>query len=169
MDGLGNANPDDFVISFSVAVLSAVTSNFSGTETILSEGGVWSSPGTWADLRKNNGAFAVGVNAMARRVTPVSAANQYSEITYSQDPGASSWVGVATRIQSNANGSGYLAIAYAGQVQLYRADDAGGLSFTLLASTAASVGAAPRRDVIRACHSMGISGQVRHVQRERLA
>ncbi len=52
-------------------------------------------------------------------------ADQYSEITYDQDPGANSWPGVMTRIQGAGNGSGYLAIAYAGEVRLYRTDDSG--------------------------------------------
>ena len=60
-------------------------------------------------------------------MTPAVGADQYSEITYDQDPGAASWVGVTTRIQSAGNGSGYLAIVYAGEVRLYRADDSGGL------------------------------------------
>jgi hypothetical protein len=72
-------------------------------------------------------------------------ADQFAEITYDQDPGTSSWIGVTTRVQSVANGSGYLAIVYAGEVRLYRTDDAGGLNFTLLASAAVSAGTAPRR------------------------
>ena len=48
-----------------------------------------------------------------------------------------------TRVQGASNGSGYLAIAYAGQVRLYRTDDTGGLNFTLLAAANASVGTAP--------------------------
>ena len=103
------------------------------------------SPGSWADLQKSNGAFAAGLNAQARLVAPALGPDQYSEITYSQDPGAASWVGVTTRTQSAANGSGYLAIVYAGEVRLYRADDSGSLNFTLLASAAANIGTAPRR------------------------
>ena len=106
---------------------------------------MWDSPGAWADLQKNNGAFAIGLNAQARLVTPAVGADQYAEITYDQDPGSSSWVGVATRIQGAGNGSGYLAIAYAGEVRLYRTDDSGGLNFTLLASASAAIGTAPRR------------------------
>ena len=138
-DAAANANPDDFVIAFSVAIGTAATSNFSGIETPLSEGGTWDSPGVWADLRKNNGAFAVGLNAQARLVTPARAADQYSEITYDQNPGSSSWVGITTRMQGATNGSGYLAIAYGGEIRLYRADDTGTLSFTLLASVAVDV------------------------------
>jgi hypothetical protein len=145
IDAGANANTDDFVIGFSVAGSSATTSSFVGTENPLSEGGRWASPGTWADLRMSDGAYAVGLNALGRLVTPAVGADQYSEITYNQDPGASSWVGVATRIQGPDNGSGYLAIAYAGEVRLYRADDSGSLSFTLLASASANVGASPRR------------------------
>ena len=106
---------------------------------------MWDSPGAWADLQKNNGAFATGLNALARRVSPPVGADQYAEIVYDQDPGASSWVGVMTRVQGAANGSGYLAIAFAGEVRLYRTDDTGSLNFTLLASASADVGAAPRR------------------------
>jgi hypothetical protein len=145
LDAANNANTDDFVISFSVAASSSATSNFTGVESPLSENGMWDSPGTWANLRKNSGAFADGLNAQAMLAVPVTGANQYSEITYSQDPGASSWVGVTTRVQSAADGSGYLAIVYAGQVRLYRADDIGSLSFTLLESVNASIATAPRR------------------------
>jgi hypothetical protein len=72
-------------------------------------------------------------------------ADQYAEITYDQNPGSASWVGVTTRVQSGSNGSGYLAIVYAGEVRLYRADDAGSLSFALLAAASAPIGTAPRR------------------------
>jgi hypothetical protein len=145
IDAASNANPDDFAISFSVAATSGPSSSFSGTETILSEGGIWDSPGSWTDLAKNSGAFANTVNAAARLATPILSANHYSEITYQSDPGSLSWVGVMTRIQGANNGSGYLAIVYAGEVRLYRSDDSGGLSFTQLAGVAASVGTAPRR------------------------
>ncbi len=144
-DALGSANTNDFVIAFSVGSSSATTSTFVGTESVLNEGGMWDSPGAWADLQKNNGAFTTGLNAQARLVTPAVGADQYAEITYDQDPGSSSWVGVATRIQGAGNGSGYLAIAFAGEVRLYRTDDAGGLNFTLLASASAAIGTAPRR------------------------
>ena len=148
-DGTGNANVDDFVITFSVAQATAagnpVTSNFSGTENPLSENGMWDKPGAWTSLKKNNGAYSTDLLSSARLVTPVVGADQYAEITYDQDPGASSWVGVTTRVQGPGNGSGYLAIAYAGEVRLYRTDDNGSLNFTLLASATASVGTAPRR------------------------
>ena len=146
-DTAGNANTNDFPIAFTVASGSTATatSNFSGVENPLSEGGVWDKPGSWSALRKNNGAYAVDSLAQARLVTPTIGADQYSEITYDQDPGASAWAGVATRVQGANNGSGYLAIAYAGEVRLYRTDDTGSLSFPLLASASASVGTAPRR------------------------
>jgi hypothetical protein len=105
---------------------------------------MWDSPGSWADLLKNDGAYANGLNAHARLSTAV-ATDQFAEITYEQDPGSASWVGVTTRVQGPGNGSGYLAIVYAGEVRLYRADDSGSLAFTLLASSAANVSAAPRR------------------------
>ena len=146
-DTAGNPNTNDFPIAFTVASGGTVTatSNFSGIESPLSEGGVWDTPGSWAALRKNNGAYSVNLLAQARLVTPTIGADQYSEITYDQDPGASAWPGVATRVQGANNGSGYLAIAYAGEVRLYRTDDTGSLSFTLLASASAAVGTAPRR------------------------
>ena len=145
-DELGNVNPNDFQIAFSVsASATSTTSTFVGVESPLSENGVWDSPGAWADLQKNNGAFATGLNALARRVSPPVGADQHAEIVYDQDPGASSWVGVMTRVQGAANGSGYLAIAYAGEVRFYRTDDTGALNFTLLASASAQLGSAPRR------------------------
>ena len=145
-DAAGNANPDDFTISFSVAGSPTdITSSFSGIENPLSENGMWDTPGGWAALQKNNGAYAVSLNAQARLVTPALGTDQYSEITYDQDPGSSSWAGVTTRVQGAGNGSSYLAIAHAGEVRLYRADHAGGLTFTLLASATASIGTAPRQ------------------------
>jgi hypothetical protein len=145
IDAANNANPDDFVIAFSVSNATTVTATFTGAESPLSQGGIWDSPGSWADLHVNAGAYAVWLNAQARLVTPSVGANQYSEITYDQDPGTASWAGVATRIQGPGNGSGYLAIAYAGQVRLYRTDDTGSLNFILLASANAPIGTAPRR------------------------
>ena len=144
-DTAGNANTDDFLIAFSVGSTVATTSNFVGTESVLNESGTWDSPGAWVDLQKNNGAYATGLNAQARLVAPAVAADQYAEITYDQDPGSSSWVGVATRTQGASNGSGYLAIIYAGEVRLYRTNDNSGLTFTLLASASAATGSAPRR------------------------
>ena len=145
-DAAGNANTDDFLIAFSVGSTVAATSNFVGTENPLSEGGKWDSPGAWVDLQKDNGAYAIGLNAQARLVTPPVAADQYAEITYDQDPGilGQSWVGVATRSHAT-NGTGYLAIVYAGEVRLYRTDNSGGLKFKLLASASAATGAAPRK------------------------
>ena len=144
-DGTGNANPDDFVITFSVASGTTGTSTFTGIEDPLSENGMWDTPGAWTSLKKNNGAYSTNSLSAARLATPVVAADQYAEITYDQDPGSSSWVGVTTRVQGRTNGSDYLAIAYAGQVRLYRTDDSGALNFTLLASASANLGAAPRR------------------------
>jgi glucose/arabinose dehydrogenase/S-formylglutathione hydrolase FrmB len=144
-DASSNANADDYAISFSVAGSNGASSSFVGSESPLREGGMWDTPGSWGALRKNNGAYAVDLLDGARLVQPVLGADQFAEITYDQDPGANSWVGVMTRVQGASNGSGYLAIAYAGQVRLYRTDDTGGLNFTLLASANAPVDAAPRR------------------------
>jgi hypothetical protein len=147
-DSSGNANPDDFVISFVVASSggtgSTASSTFSGIEDPLSESGMWSSTGSWTTLKKNNGAYSTQITSGARLVTPLVGSDQYTEITYDQDPGSASWPGVMTRVQSTANGSGYLAIAYSEQVRLYRTDDNGALNFTLLASANVDVSAAPR-------------------------
>jgi hypothetical protein len=145
IDTTNNANADDYEISFSVTASGGATSTFPGIESPLSQDGLWDSPGSWADLQTNDGAFAVGLNALGRRVSPAALADQYSEIVYDQDPGDSSWVGVSTRIQGSGDGSGYLAIAFAGEVRLYRTDDVGSLNFTLLASATAQLGTAPRR------------------------
>ena len=67
-DASGNPNSDDFLITFSVAGTTTVTSNFSGTESPLSENGMWDAPGAWSDLSKNNGAYAVDVFDAARLV-----------------------------------------------------------------------------------------------------
>ena len=144
--GGASANTDDYVIVFSVANSpSAVVSDFAGAENPLDEGGRWESPGSWADLRKDEGAYTNGLNALGRLATPAVGPDQYVEITYDRDPGAASWVGVATRIQGSGDGSGYLAIVYAGEVRLYRTDDVGGLNFTLLAASSADLGSLPQR------------------------
>ena len=149
-DASGNANTDDFAINFGVASGttgggSTATSGFTGVEDPLSENGMWDTPGSWTSLHKNNGVYSTNTFSAARLVTPVVGADQYAEITYDQDPGTASWPAVLTRVQSAGNGSGYLAIAYAGQVRLYRADDNGSLNFPSLASADVNVGTAPRR------------------------
>jgi len=152
-DAAGNINPDDYAISFSVATSGGgggggtdpASSSFSGIEDPLTENGMWDEPGSWSSLKKNNGAYTTNTTSAARLATPVIAADQYVEITYDQDPGTASWPGVMTRVQGRTNGSGYLAIAYAGEVRLYRTDDTGSLNFSLLASAGAAVGTAPRR------------------------
>jgi hypothetical protein len=147
-DSAGNVNPDDFAIAFTVGTASGsgtpASSTFSGVENPLSENGMWGATGSWTSLQKNNGAYSTSLSGGARLVTPAVSADQYAEITYDQDPGSSSWPGVMTRVQGGANGSGYLAIAYAGQVRLYRTDDNGTLNFPLLASANVNVGTAPR-------------------------
>ena len=122
-DEAGNTNPDDYVISFSVATSSGgggdpASSSFSGVEDPLSENGMWDKPGSWASLQKNNGVYTTNKTGGARLATPAIGADQYVEITYDQDPGAASWPGVMTRVQGPTNGSGYLAIAYDGEVRL---------------------------------------------------
>jgi hypothetical protein len=148
-DGAGNVNADDYAISFSVSASGGTggtaSSNFAGAEDPLSENGMWQKPGSWCSLKKNNGVYTTGTNCGARLVTPILSGDQYGEITYDQDPGTASWAGVMTRVQGTGNGSGYLAIAYAGQVRLYRSDDTGSLNFSLLASANTNVGPAPRR------------------------
>jgi hypothetical protein len=147
-DSAGNADSNDFVIAFAVTTAAGngiAASAFSGVEDPLSENGMWGTTGSWTSLKKNNGAYSTSITGAARLVTPVVVADQYAEITYDQDPGSSGWPGVMTRVQGAANGSGYLAIAYAGQVRLYRTDDNGGLNFVLLASANADLGAARRQ------------------------
>ena len=141
----GNANSDDFVIAFAVSSASTTASSpFSGVEAPLSEGGMWGTSGSWAAMSKNSGAYSTGIDA-ARLAKPLVSPDQFAEITYDHDPGSTSWPGVMTRMQGQANGSGYLAIAYAGQVRLYRTDDNGSLSFGLLASANVDASVAPRR------------------------
>ena len=152
-DTSGNANPDDFVITFSVGTSTGGTgsgsgdpasSSFVGAESPLSEGGMWGTPGAWGSMAKNNGAYGPATD-MARLTTPAVSADQFSEITFDQNLGSSSWVGVTTRIQGANNGSCYLAIAYDGQVRLYRTDDSGSLSWTQLGSASVDITVAPRR------------------------
>jgi hypothetical protein len=147
-DSAGNADSNDFVIAFAVTTAAGngiAASAFSGVEDPLSENGMWGTTGSWTTLQKNNGVYSTNVTSAARLLTPVVSADQYAEITYDQDPGSSSWPGVMTRVQGASNGSGYLAIACAGQVLLYRTDDNGTLTFALLASANVDLGAAPRR------------------------
>ena len=76
---------------------------------------MWDKPGSWTSLKKNNGVYTTNTTSAARLATPVIGGDQYAEITYDQDPGTASWPGVMTRVQGATNGSGYLAIAYAGK------------------------------------------------------
>ena len=144
-DAAGNTNSDDYVIGFAVSGTSTtVSSTFQGAEAVLSENGMWDSPGAWQpSFGKDNGAFSTVVSA-ARVANPLLSPDQYAEITYDHDPGTSGWVGVMTRIQGPTNGSGYLAFAYAGQVRLYRVDDNGQLNWNELASASVDVSVAPR-------------------------
>ena len=116
-DASGNTNPDDFAITFSVGVaaggLDPASSSFVGVESPLSEGGMWTASGVWGAMAKNNGAYGTGT-VMARLATPTVSADQFSEITFDQNLGTTTWVGVTTRVQGANNGSCYLAIAYAG-------------------------------------------------------
>jgi hypothetical protein len=95
-------------------------------------------------MSKNNGAYSKYLSA-ARIANPLLSPDQFAEITYDHDPGTSGWPGVMTRIQGATNGSGYLAIAYAGQVQFYRVDDNGSLNWNGLASASVDVSVAPRK------------------------
>ncbi len=148
-DSTGNTNLDDFVITFSVGTAASgsgntASSTFSGVEAPLFENGTWGKAGSWNALSKNNGAYSANFNSASRLVNPLVSPDQFAEITYDHDPGSGSWPGVMTRMQGAANGSGYLAIAFAGQVRLYRADDSGALNFFLLASADVDVSVAPR-------------------------
>ena len=104
---------------------------------------MWATSGSWGAMSKNNGAYSQGVGA-ARMVNPLTPPDQFAEITYDHDPGTTSWVGVMTRMQGPANGSGYLAFAYSGQVMLYRVDDTGSLGWNFLTSASVDVSVAPR-------------------------
>ena len=142
-DASGNANPDDFTITFTTAISDPASSSFVGTENPLSEGGMWNTPGAWASMAKNNGAYGAATN-MAGLARPMVSAGQFSEITFDQNLGSASWVGVTTRVQSASNGSCYLAIAYNGGVWLYRVDDTGTLNWTQLAGANVDITVAPR-------------------------
>ena len=143
-DSLGNTNPNDYVITFTVGVLGSdpESSSFVGVENPLSEGGLWIKSGAWAAMAKNNGAYGAATN-LASVSTPTMSADQFSEITFDQNLGTASWVGVTTRF-SASNGSCYLAIAYNGGVLLYRTDDTGTLSWTQLAAATVDITVAPR-------------------------
>ena len=142
-DASGNANPDDFTITFSTVASDPASSNFVGVESPLSEGGLWNKPGAWASMAKNNGAYGTAAN-MAGLATPMVSADQFSEITFDQNLGSASWVGVTTRVQGANNGGCYLAIAFNGGVWLFRTDDTGTLSWTQLAGANVDITAAPR-------------------------
>src|SRR5208283_4051000 len=144
-DAAGNVNTYDYAIAFTVSSTSTTASStFSGVASVLSDNGLWETPGSWHAMSENNGAYATGVDAAAV-ANPLISPDQYAQITYDHDPGTSGWVGVMTRIQGPTNGSGYLAFAYAGQVWLYRVDDNGQLNWNGLASASVDVSVAPRQ------------------------
>jgi hypothetical protein len=139
----GNANTDDYVITFAVSGTgTTVSSTFSGVELAMSDG-MWDTPGSWQPMSENNGAYATSTDA-ARVVNPLLGTDQYADITYNSNPGSSTWVGVMTRMQGTTNGSGYLAFANAGAVWLYRVDDNGSPSWNELATANVDVSVAPR-------------------------
>jgi hypothetical protein len=146
-DTAGNANPDDYLITFSVASAgtTTATSSFTGVESPLSENGMWATTGSWGSLSKNNGAYTTTLTSAARLASPVVGPDEFAEITFDQDPGSAAWPAVMTRIQGATNGSGYLAIAYNSEVILYQTDDNGSLNFTWLAAADATLSTAPRR------------------------
>lgn len=146
----GAIDTDDYAINFSVALPTGVagniaTSSFTGREDPLLENGMWGAAGSWNTLRKNNGTFSTNSASAARLLKPGTGRDQFAEITFDHAPGTGIWPGVMTRIQGAGNGSGYLAIASAGHVQLYRADDNGSLNFTVLGTADANLATAPRR------------------------
>ena len=146
-DSAGNTDTYDYPISFTVSsTATSVSSTFSGTATVLSDNGLWQTPvGSYGAMSENNGAYAVGTDAAMVR-SPLVGPDEYSEITYSQDPGTSGWAGVMTRMQGATNGSGYLAFVYNETVYLYRVDDYGNgsLAWNYLEAVSANVGTAPR-------------------------
>jgi hypothetical protein len=143
-DAAGNTNSYDYVIAFTVSSTSTTASStFSGVESLLSQNGMWSTAGSWQAMSKNNGAYSTSSGA-AMLANPLLGPDEFAEITYDHDPGSTGWPGVMTRIQGPTHGSGYLAIAYAGTVRLYRVDDNGGLSFTQLGLASVDVSVAPR-------------------------
>ncbi len=122
-DTAGNPNTNDFTISFSVAGgTRAHQQLLRDRESCCRKAAIWDTPGSMGRAAQEQWGLFVDSLAQARLVTPTIGADQYSEITYDQDPGASAWAGVATRVQGASNGSGYLAIAYAGEVRLYRTE-----------------------------------------------
>ena len=74
-DASGNANPDDFTITFSTVASDPASSNFVGVKLLFSEGGLWNKPGAWASMAKNNGAYGTAAN-MAGLATPMVSADQ---------------------------------------------------------------------------------------------
>jgi hypothetical protein len=110
-------------------------SAFTGIEALLSEGGAWSVVDSWAHLKKNNGVTAITGAAWSAAflAAPVLAANQYCQITHAGALTAGDAVGVCVRLQSTANGSGFLVIELNNTLYVYGAvDTAGSLGFNLL-------------------------------------
>ena len=140
----GHPDTYDYVISFGVSSSSTTASStFPGVASVLSDNGLWQTPGSWGAMSENSGAYANGTDA-AMVANPLLGPDEYAEITYSHDPGTSGWPGVMTRMQGPANGSGYLAFAYNGAVWLYRVDDKGGLGWNMLATARVDISVAPR-------------------------
>ena len=143
-DAAGHPDTYDYVIAFGVSSSSTTASStFPGTASVLSDNGLWQTPGSWGAMSENSGAYANGTDA-AMVTNPLLGPDEYAEITYDHDPGTSGWVGVMTRMQGPTKGSGYLAFAYNGAVWLYRVDDNGQLNWNVLASASVDVSVAPR-------------------------
>lgn len=140
-DGVTTA-PDPWPVVILGSITSVFTSSFAGLESPLSEGGHWVATSVWNDLVKNTGANSSNQSNASRKLSDTVTADQYSEITYAADPGASNWIGTTTR--QSSGGSCYLVIAHDGAFKFYNAVVSGTISFTLLNSVSASIGTAPR-------------------------
>lgn len=105
---------------------------FDAEETPLSEGGLWTSgPGGLANVNTEFGLAysAVDINTYfshsgARRNLPLMDTEQFSENNVCDVPDGGAWVGCATNIQSETDGTCYfLLLFHNGNLMLYRYDD----------------------------------------------
>lgn len=145
------------------------TSTFAGTESPLSEGGVWTTgDGSWGRLQKVNGHVRDldGPKDTARYVGTTFGASQYSKVTISFGAVAEPFAGPTTRMNSATDGDCYFVQICGGggfnQVDLYReSDNAGSVTETIIGS-AFSLGA---NNAVGDTYELASFGSVHQVKR----
>lgn len=136
--------------------MASASSSFVGTESPLSEGGVWAGPTAyWQVMRKATGAGADTAtlgNDCARRYTGVTfSADHYSEITLTSVPTGGQLYFHYVMVRMNATAACYLVTTAADvsstTIQLYRIDNAG--TYTQIGANITLGSAMAANDVMR--------------------